>query len=134
MELPKKSVDFTYVVDLRLSEPRKMFDERTYRRTHVGAVSRIFEKAQVYHRYRGDDREGTREFKHSLSSLFHMPFSSFHQYIEHDFSKRLTFSQCVICLSTDVKPKKTRMCVPVSISFSLMCLRRHIIILLFVLL
>lgn len=36
-----------------------------------------------------------------------VPFSSF-RHIGHDFSKRLTSSQCVICLSSDTKPREIR--------------------------
>lgn len=35
-----------------------------------------------------------------------VPFSSFHRHIGHDFSKRLTSSQCVICLSSDTKAER----------------------------
>ena len=37
-----------------------------------------------------------------------VPFSSFRRHIGYDFSKRLTSSQCVICLSSDTKSRETR--------------------------
>lgn len=74
-----------------------------------------YSRAQVHHRHRGRSAAVcTRERKpgHYLPSQPSraVPFSSFRRHIGHDFSKRLTSSQCVICLSSDTKPRETREC------------------------
>lgn len=87
--------------------PRKIFGE--IHGAHMQALPAAYSRAQVHHRHRGRSAaRGNPGITFLPQPSRAVPFSSFRRHIGHDFSKRLTSSQCVICLSSDTKPGETR--------------------------
>lgn len=111
--------------------PRKIFGE--IHGAHMQALPAAYSRAQVHHRHRGDRRRGVRARENPGITFLPqpsraVPFSSFRRHIGHDFSKRLTSSQCVICLSSDTKPREAhaRVCCVCVSTFSRCHILMHI--------